>query len=134
MSETKDQPLAPCPFCGGKALLGQSSEGGWFVNCVNCRGLDYYGYKEQIGDGEYTYYSKEEWIEAWNTRSMSEERVEKIALDLFAKKTGEDFKQINNEVNKHGLLNPERWDNPEAGFFDIRDFCKELAAAIAKGE
>lgn len=52
-----EQPLKPCPFCGGKAITYSLSP---YVGCGNCH-ADLCGYE-----------TEEQAITAWNTRSSSE--------------------------------------------------------------
>lgn len=54
MQKTDDEPLKPCPFCGGIALL--TNWGLWRVWCQKC--------KAASGD----FVSKKDAIKAWNKR------------------------------------------------------------------
>ena len=49
----------PCPFCGGTAVISNNENGKHFICCNNC---------ECYLDKEFK--SKEEAIEAWNTRKV----------------------------------------------------------------
>lgn len=54
--------LAPCPFCGGEALIRyHSDQGSLSVNCLNvhCKMIV----------GTYVFFSEEEAITIWNTRA-----------------------------------------------------------------
>lgn len=57
-------------------------------------------------------------------------KIEKLVLGKFEKAAHIDTQEVIKEVSTHGLLNPEKWDNPEAGSFDVRDFAKTLSHAI----
>lgn len=61
MSEKPE--LKPCPFCGGKAYIGQAKDGEWHINTL-C-GVDKPAYHSAfvIADTE------AEAVEAWNTRA-----------------------------------------------------------------
>jgi hypothetical protein len=59
---------APCPFCGGKAVIEKSRlEGGWIVRCSHI----YNGDPEECPVGPTTppLVSAEAAVKAWNTRA-----------------------------------------------------------------
>lgn len=56
--------------------------------------------------------------------------LEQIMEEVFTEESGIDKQKVINEVDKHGLLNPDGWDDKEAGFFDVKDFFKKCADKI----
>ena len=58
--------LKPCPFCGGKATVFASSEGGVFVICIGCQTRT----KTLVDTLQYNKPTNavEKVIEAWNKR------------------------------------------------------------------
>jgi len=36
-----NQSLLPCPFCGGKAVIEDHCDNGWYVGCTNTDGCDF---------------------------------------------------------------------------------------------
>lgn len=62
MSETK---LLPCPFCGGKAIVSQDSDG-YYVTCKNDCVVQMKSYLER------------EAINAWNNRKPVERILERL--------------------------------------------------------
>ena len=79
MSEIK---LLPCPFCGGKAVIyHQSSKytnrDGNFVHCMECgcrtKLFECYGNTTKTHED-----TKQEAIEAWNTRKPMERIIEQL--------------------------------------------------------
>lgn len=73
-----------------------------------------------------------------NTKYLKMRReLEKIITQIFIQESRIDQKKIFNEIKKHGLVdrktelpNPESWDNPEAGSFDVPDFIRKVSEAI----
>ena len=47
---------------------------------------------------------------------MGEEEIIKVAEELFREESGIADAKLDNEINKHGLLNPNNWDDKDAGF------------------
>ena len=83
MSEIK---LLPCPFCGGEAVIyHQSSKytnrDGNFVHCMECgcrtKLFECYGNTTKTHED-----TKQEAIEAWNTRKPMEQIVERLEEEL----------------------------------------------------
>lgn len=57
--------LKPCPFCGGEAAFGTNSVTGFeYVRCSVCKARTWSGFK-----------TREESIEAWNTRAERNDDV-----------------------------------------------------------
>lgn len=90
--------LKPCPFCGGEArivsteprLYRHSRNGKYAVACYGCE--IYLGYDEDYGC---QFDTKEEAIEAWNTRE-SEAEIRASAVDEFAER-------LRNICDKHPI-------------------------------
>lgn len=61
---------------------------------------------------------------------MLRDEIEKVLEEEFKKAAHIDTKEVIKEVDKHGLLNPEKWDNPEAGFFNVKDYFKQVSIRI----
>jgi hypothetical protein len=59
-----------------------------------------------------------------------QEELERIILETLKFEGNKDTAEVIKEVNKHGLININSWDNKEAGFFDMIDYSKNLASAI----
>lgn len=72
MSEKPE--LKPCPFCGGKAYIGQTNNGEWHINTL-C-GVDKPAYHSAfvIADTE------AEAVEAWNTRAAT--TIGQVAVEV----------------------------------------------------
>ena len=66
------------------------------------------------------------------TQEATVEEIGKIAEDIFVEESKIDTVDVVKQVDKHGLLNPEKWDNPEAGFFDMKGYFKKLSTALSK--
>lgn len=61
---------------------------------------------------------------------ITQKQLEKIILDKFVELGNLDTQEVIKEVDKHGLLNPEKWDDPQAGFFDMKEYANKTAFAI----
>ena len=59
-------------------------------------------------------------------------RIEKIAMDLFIQEGKFTAREVQAEIDNHGLLNINKWENKEAGFFDMKNYFKKLSQAIVK--
>ena len=59
-----DEKLKPCPFCGGKAYI-DGERHWWVVVCDAC--------KCRLGENNAEFETKEEAIEAWNTRAIEQQ-------------------------------------------------------------
>ena len=63
--------------------------------------------------------------------------IETIILNEFTKAGKLDTQEVIREVAVHGLSDVEKWDNKEAGFFDVNEYAKLTAQAVLellKGE
>ena len=58
------------------------------------------------------------------------EQLEKIILGKFVELGNLDQREVEKEVQNHGLLNIQKWDDPQAGFFDMKEYAHKTAAAI----
>jgi len=67
-AETMTDKPAPCPFCGGEALIGQTLDGAWYAWCAKdfCARLEAYWRTEA------------EALTAWNARTVQAELVEAL--------------------------------------------------------
>jgi hypothetical protein len=63
--------LLPCPFCGGKALIGPTLDDKWFAECWadDCCAISLY------------WQTKAEAITAWNTRADTTQAARLAALE-----------------------------------------------------
>ena len=73
--------LKCCPFCGGEVKAYADNYNKVMISCDNCN--MYFGIELEIGcklkDGwKATYYSKEEAVNAWNTRKPIDRIVEQL--------------------------------------------------------
>lgn len=71
--------LLPCPFCGGRALLGctgsPSAKRGWYPTCttLNCPGVT--DEQDEQGGTHFDHWTQAEAIAAWNTRAALNTRA-----------------------------------------------------------
>lgn len=84
MSEIK---LLPCPFCGGEAELNLFL-GNYLVTCTECPGAT----------APIRGTTKEEAIEAWNTRKPMQEIVERLENESRYSEEAKEYARVNNPL------------------------------------
>ena len=116
MSEIK---LLPCPFCGGEAVIyHQSSKytnrDGNYVHCMECgcrtKLFECYGNTTKTHED-----TKQEAIEAWNTRKSMERIVERLEEKL----SDTNFEKATQECNESYV------DGLSMGYAGAIGICKE---------
>jgi len=92
---TMSEKLLPCPFCGGEAEIERLEDPTiWFVDCSQC--------KCQLDE---TYETKEDVIEAWNTRrSLSVTKIAKLLTAYLSDYSSNKFAEEIVSADKRGEL------------------------------
>ena len=66
-TERKEVELKPCPFCGNKGVIGEI-DNTFFATCCHCF-CEQYPHDILDSYGSTNRWTKEQAIEAWNTRA-----------------------------------------------------------------
>ena len=74
MTDSKQEALKPCPFCGGEPTVSESKSGKLYVRQIRCYACE--PMPHVIGNSKYKDQLYLNTDKVWNTRALQEEVVE----------------------------------------------------------